>query len=203
MCWSGWEAEGRDFAPNLRDDHKMDAIVDAALRKWPNVPHCYGWLGCDARGDWYLRDERTQAEGAFPASKGSRIEHAGLREFMARNYARDAAGCWFFQNGPQRVYVELEAAPWVWRVTEAGSRLTLVSHTGIGARFESGWVDENGRLFIAADIGLGLVHSADVELASRAVEHGHWPVKHCEFSALVQRFDYVLSPAAARAHAGL
>ena len=31
----------------------MDAIVEAALRKWPNVPACRGWLGLDARGDWY------------------------------------------------------------------------------------------------------------------------------------------------------
>ena len=38
----------------------MDAIVEAALRKWPNVPHCHGWLALDARGDWYMRDERVQ-----------------------------------------------------------------------------------------------------------------------------------------------
>ncbi len=25
----------------------MDAIVEQAMRKWPNVPHCYGWLGLD------------------------------------------------------------------------------------------------------------------------------------------------------------
>ena len=30
----------------------MDDIVKAALKKWPNVPHCYGWLALDARGDW-------------------------------------------------------------------------------------------------------------------------------------------------------
>ena len=53
----------------------MDEIVEAALRKWPNVPHCHGWLGLDARGDWYLRDERAQAAGAFGAVKGSLIEH--------------------------------------------------------------------------------------------------------------------------------
>ena len=28
----------------------MDAIVKAALKKWPTVPHCYGWLALDARG---------------------------------------------------------------------------------------------------------------------------------------------------------
>ena len=35
-----------------------DDIVKAALKKWPNVPHCYGWLALDARGDWYMRDDR-------------------------------------------------------------------------------------------------------------------------------------------------
>jgi hypothetical protein len=31
--------------------------------------------------------------------------------FIQRNYDHDAQGQWFFQNGPQRVYVELEATP--------------------------------------------------------------------------------------------
>ena len=101
----------------------MDEIVKAALRKWPNVPHCYGWLALDARGDWYMRDDRIQAAGPFPQVKGSRIEHPKLLEFIHRNYEHDDAGCWFFQNGPQRVYVELEAAPWVWRLCSDGRRL--------------------------------------------------------------------------------
>jgi hypothetical protein len=96
----------------------MDEIVKAALQKWPMVPHCYGWLALDARGDWYLRDEQAQAAAPFPQLKGSRIEHAGLLAFIQRNYEADARGCWYFQNGPQRVYVELEAAPWVFRLDE-------------------------------------------------------------------------------------
>ena len=28
----------------------MDDIVKQAMAKWPNVPHCYGWLALDARG---------------------------------------------------------------------------------------------------------------------------------------------------------
>src|SRR5438045_1704071 len=93
----------------------MDPIVAAALKKWPNVPHCYAWLALDARGDWYMRDDRIQAAGPFPRVKGSRIDHEKLREFIARNYAADDSGAWFFQNGPQRVYVELEATPCIWR----------------------------------------------------------------------------------------
>ena len=56
----------------------MDEIVKAALRKWPNVPACRGWLALDARGDWYMRDDATQAAGAFPAAKGSRLQHDKL-----------------------------------------------------------------------------------------------------------------------------
>ena len=59
----------------------MDDIVKAALKKWPNVPDCYGWLALDARGDWYMRDDRIQAAGPFPQIKGSRVEHElGSRE---------------------------------------------------------------------------------------------------------------------------
>ena len=60
----------------------MDPMVEAALKKWPNVPHCYGWLALDARGDWYMRDDRIRAAGPFPRIKGSRIEHAKLRAFI-------------------------------------------------------------------------------------------------------------------------
>ena len=33
----------------------MDEIVKAALKKWPNVPHCHGWLALDARADAQAR----------------------------------------------------------------------------------------------------------------------------------------------------
>jgi Protein of unknown function (DUF2946) len=176
----------------------MDAIVEAALRKWPHVPHCYDWLALDARGDWFLRDQQAQANGPFPQSKGSRIEHAGLRAFIERNYAHDDAGCWFFQNGPQRVYVELELAPWVWRLAESDSLVRIESHTGVATTFESAWVDERGHLFVAAPLGLGVVHTQDMHLAARAVERGTWTVTEISWAALVTRFGPVLSPAALR-----
>ncbi len=173
----------------------MDEIVEAALRKWPNVPHCHGWLALDARGDWYMRDERTQAAGPFPQVKGSRIVHDRLREFIHRNYAHDAAGAWFFQNGPQRVYVELEAAPWVWRLAPAADgRPVLTSHTGAPAHFGSAWLDEHGRLFVATELGLGLVHTLDMETAAGAVESGAWPVTETRFDTLPGRFGYRLRP---------
>jgi hypothetical protein len=122
----------------------MDEIVKAALKKWPNVPHCYGWLALDARGDWYMRDDRIQAAGPFPQVKGSRIVHDKLRSFIHRNYAADAAGCWFFQNGPQRVYVELEAAPWVWRLPAPGAGRGAQPHRPAPPAARPGWTKPAG-----------------------------------------------------------
>lgn len=177
----------------------MDEIVKAALKKWPNVPACRGWLALDARGDWYLRDDRVQAAGPFPRVKGSRIEHAKLREFIERNYARGDDGAWYFQNGPQRVYVELEAAPFVWRV--AGRDFAVSSHTGLQATLRSSWLDDAGRLFIDTDLGLGLVHTQDMHEAARAVEAGLWQPEPMAFAAMPQRFGYVLSPQQAHGQA--
>jgi hypothetical protein len=174
----------------------MDDIVKQALKKWPNVPHCYGWLALDARGDWYLRDDQAQAAGPFPQAKGSRIENEKLREFIERNYMRDPAGCWYFQNGPQRVYVELEAAPWVWRLhAGTASAPAIVSHTGLAAQFRSAWLDEAGRLYIATDLGLGIVHTLDVEIAAEAIDVGLWTPTIVRFEVLPGQFGYQLKPA--------
>ena len=180
----------------------MDEMVKAALAKWPHVPHCYGWLGLDARGDWYMRDDRTQAAGPFAQSKGSRIQHDKLREFIERNYEADAQGCWFFQNGPQRVYVELEATPLIWRLRrdEAGP-LHIRAHTGQAAGpVAACWLDEAGHFYLQTTQGLGLVHSQDMALAADEVEAGRWDPQPVEGATLPARFGFVRSPQAA-AHA--
>lgn len=174
----------------------MDDIVKAAMAKWPNVPHCYGWLGLDARGNWYMRDDRTQAQGPFPASKGSLLKHDKLIEFIHRNYAADAQGQWYFQNGPQRVYVELEATPWIWRLQPEGG---LLSHTGLPARVQESLLDESGRLYLVTDLGVGLVHSADMNLAADAVEAGRWRPAEVLAGALPARFGFIPHPQALQA----
>jgi hypothetical protein len=174
----------------------MDDIVKAALKKWPNVPACYGWLALDARGDWYMRDDRVQAAGPFPLVKGSRINHDKLKEFIHRNYDVDERGAWFFQNGPQRVYVELEAAPFVLGVSAGGSGRWLVqTHTGQDAgNVQDAWLDEQGRLFLATDAGLGLVRSLDMDAAADAVGNGTWAPQPISFAELPVRYGYQLSP---------
>lgn len=170
----------------------MDDIVKQALLKWPNVPDCRGWLALDARGRWYLRDAATQARGDFPHAKGDWLQHAGLLAFIGRNYLADAEGQWYFQNGPQRVFVELEAAPWIWRVTSAGQ---VVSHTGCAVTVERVLLDEAGRVFLESDQGLGLVHTLDVAVVADLLERGVWgSPESVQAQALTARFGFVLSP---------
>jgi len=177
----------------------MDDIVRQAIAKWPNVPHCFGWLGLDARGNWYMRDDAVQAAGPFPQSKGSLLRHEKLIDFIQRNYEHDADGQWFFQNGPQRVYVELEITPLVWRL---GAGFSVTAHTGQPAQPRRAGVDELGRLYLDTDLGFGLVHTLDMEQASEAVEQGLWTPEEMMAAELPQRFGYVCSPAARRQAAG-
>lgn len=169
----------------------MDDIVKQALAKWPNVPDCYGWLGLDARGRWYLRDDAVQAAGPFPQSKGTLLEHAKLLEFIGRNYECDGEGQWFFQNGPQRVYVELEATPLVWRIAPDFS---VASHTGGTDEVTECLVDEEGRVYLVSPQGLGLVHTLDVPLAAEAIEAGRWSPQEVQAAALPSRHGFVRSP---------
>ena len=165
----------------------MDDIVKAAMAKWPNVPDCYGWLGLDARGHWWMRDAQAQAAGPFAGpgacldSKGSVLRHDKLIEFIQRNYASDSRGCWYFQNGPQRVYVELEGVPQVWRVQPDGILSTLD-----GARRtqpQACWMDEQGLLYAQWTEGvMGVVASADMLDAAQLLEQGRWPAV-CEVHA--------------------
>ena len=142
-----------------------------------------------------MRDDRVQAQGPFPAAKGSLLKHEKLVDFIHRNYGHDALGRWYFQNGPQRVYVELEVAPWIWRLQSDGA---VLSHTGWAAQVRACVVDEHGRLYLDTDLGLGLVHSLDMELAACAVEAGTWVPQEMREGELPGRFGFVRSPASTR-----
>ena len=179
----------------------MDDIVKAALAKWPNVPACYGWLGLDARGQWWMRDDRVQLLGSFQdgcaksaaAIKGSRLQHDKLIAFIERNYGIDAQGYAWFQNGPQRVYVELQAAPYIWRVDEHAA-LSSPMLEAVGAPLAT-VVDELGHLYLQTPQGFGIVHSQDMLHAANALERGAWPQPtEINSSVLAQQFAFVRSP---------
>ncbi|MFM7697763.1 MAG: DUF2946 family protein [Limnohabitans sp.] len=169
----------------------MDELVKQAMRKWPNVPHCFGWLGLDQRGDWYMRDDQTQAQGDFSNAKGSKLQHDKLIAFIQRNYHSDEFGQWYFQNGPQRVYVELSAAPFVWRMHDDWS---VWSAAGQVQQVLHCVVDEAGRVYLSTHQGLGLVHSQDVSLAADALSAGQWADKKLLASELERIYGFVKSP---------
>lgn len=123
----------------------MDDAVVRSLARWPNVPAVYGWLELDRRGNWRI--------------KGERIGNAALREFIARNYAADERGCWFFQNGPQRVYVTLAYAPFVFHYE--GER--LFDQCGALVEALETWLDDEGSVLIRARQGIGLLDDRDLE----------------------------------------
>jgi hypothetical protein len=175
----------------------MDEIVKQAMAKWPNVPDCYGWLGLDSRGQWHMRDDPVQSLGSFqsgvPGTKGSVLRHEKLIEFIQRNYAADAKGQWFFQNGPQRVYVELELAPYVWRLDNS---FNPVAHTGETTQVLACLVDEAGRVYLKTPLGFGLVHTMDVNQVAQALEQGRWGLEDCDSKNLPIQNGFVLSPQA-------
>jgi len=97
-------------------------------------------------GNWYMRDDRAQAAGSFPASKGSPLKHEKLIDFIQRNHAPDDQGRWFFQNGPQCVFVDLDDTPWV-----ACSPMAACSHTpGSRPKRKRKWPASWARLAICA-----------------------------------------------------
>ncbi|WP_370623657.1 DUF2946 family protein [Polynucleobacter sp. AP-Reno-20A-A9] len=116
--------------------------------KWPNVPDCYGWLALDRRGQWRMRDEFTQ-ENHLP---GQVIKHVALNEFIARNYACDELGKYFFQNGPQRVFITLDATPWIVRIipSDIGPNLTNQCHQTMEPA--AALSDEKGNIYIVGNV---------------------------------------------------
>jgi Protein of unknown function (DUF2946) len=151
----------------------MDEIVARSLAKWPNVPAVYGWLDLDRRGNWLI--------------KGQKIGNVALREFIARNYGADPQGRWFFQNGPQRVYVRLAYTPLV--VHHEGSDLT--DHCG--RRFEGGtaYQDDEGSVLIEGAATIALLDDRDLErYADRAED-----LQRIARAEVARRFGFVPDPA--------
>ena len=150
----------------------MDEIVVRSMAKWPDVPDVYGWLSLDRRGNWLLQ--------------GERIGNRALRDFISRNYQPDARGCWYFQNGPQRVFVKLAYTPLV--VHFEGE--ALFDHCG--RPFEAGhaFLDEEGSILLPGKPGIGLLDDRD--LARYADQAGQ--LSAIAGGSLPERFGYVGNP---------
>src|SRR2546423_5256258 len=135
-------------SPSLDFEHTRAPMDDSVLRsmlKWPDVPAVYGWLSLDRRGNWMIKTV---------AGRFERIAHAAVREFIGRNYASDPEGRWYFQNGPQRVFVALDYTPWVYRLDGAGQGL-LAATGGVPRSLEAGVLGHAGAPPLQNGIGVG------------------------------------------------
>ena len=138
----------------------MDEWVQRALARWPNVPALFGWLGLDRRGHWLIQ--------------GERISHPRIVDTIARNYAADRHGRWFFQNGPQRGYIAIEFTPLVVRV-EADD--TLIAHTGQPIREASAlYLDEQGAGVLGTPHGAAGIDGAALAWVLERLQVGGAPV---------------------------
>jgi len=122
----------------------MDETVLRSMAKWPDVPDVYGWLSLDRRGNFLIRNEK--------------IGNRALREFICRNYQADARGCWYFQNGPQRVFVALAYTPLVLHFESAA----LFDHCGRPFQADQALLDEEGSVLMAGKPGIGLLDDRDL-----------------------------------------
>ncbi|QAU33643.1 DUF2946 family protein [Janthinobacterium sp. 17J80-10] len=158
----------------------MDEIVKQAMAKWPNVPHCYGWLALDARGGWRMRNEQAQAL----QQAGERIANAALLGFINRNYTHDGQGRWYFQNGPQRVYVSLQATPYIVRTDpQAG----FILHTGAALeRIDAVWMNEDGALILECGEIVAQVDDRDMAQCLPYLECNNRPLGDDELLAWLE-----------------
>jgi hypothetical protein len=150
----------------------MDDAVTRGMAKWPNVPAVYGWLSLDRRGNWRI--------------KGEKIANPALRDFIGRNYEADARGCWYFQNGPQRVFVTLAYAPFVFHYE--GQRLMDQCGRDVSAR--ETYLDDEGSVLILGEHGVGLLDDRDLERYADWAEQ-LLPIRRADAAA---RFGFVAEP---------
>lgn len=202
----------------------MDEQVLRSLIKWPNVPHCFGWLALDRRGQWRMRDEFAQANQLA----GSVIQHSALNEFISRNYACDSLGRYFFQNGPQRVFITLDATPWITRIIPSEHGPQLLTQCGTEIKPQGALSDEKGNIYITGlitqvlsdqidstvfsqieSVSVALLHDHDLDLfsdQSKVMEdtcsfRGSWrwygkelPIEPIHSLELSERFHFIKTP---------
>lgn len=161
----------------------MDDIVQQAMAKWPNVPHCHGWLALDARGVFRMRDEAAQTNNLA----GDPIRHAALLGFIHRNYGCDANGAWFFQNGPQRVYVDLAATPFIARTDPAAG--FVVQDGQPLTSLEQVFLTDEGQLILKGAAHVAMLDDRDVAHCLPLLQWNGKPVEDAQLLAWLEAPD--------------
>lgn len=141
----------------------LDEQVRQAMARWPDVPAVYGWLRLDRRGRWLLVDRGRPDFDEALHGEGSEITSPPIVDFIGRNYGPDERGCWHWQNGPQRVFVDLLLAPLLYRVLGEAPTQTLATHTGWPVeRIDRAAIDAQGNLWLVTEHGPGCVDDRDL-----------------------------------------
>ncbi len=161
----------------------MDEIVLRAQAKWPGVPDVYGWLSLDRRGRWLLRNP---ARASYEP-----IGNEALRQFIARNYSCDARGCWFFQNGPQRVFARLAYTPLVVRAHGE----TYLDQCGRTFVASGALLDEEGSVLLHADSSIALLDDRDLAAYAETQGDSLARLARVESRDIPERFGFVPDPA--------
>lgn len=188
----------------------MDDEVISAMAKWPNVPPAWGWLRLDRRGQWFLVKRDAEDFIETRDGRGSIVRNERMIDYIGRNYASDDQGRWFFQNGPQRAYADLELAPWVLRVDVTAQGLHWLTHTGIFAHQTlAAATDASGNFYVMTELGMGLVDDRQLaRLEPLLITQGdllvlRLPSKNCEdqknlvvqaYEDVAKQFNYTLQP---------
>lgn len=134
----------------------MDEQVKIAMQKWPDVPAVYGWLSLSAQGQWQIH-QNGEARAGRP---GEAIANTQIRIFMDRNYAANERGEWYFQNGPQRVFVDLANAPFIVRIDTDGQ--SLITHNQLPvARIGAWFLNQHGQLYMQTEHGAAMLAGRD------------------------------------------
>ena len=133
-----------------------------------------------------------------------------MKAFFGRNYQADGQGRLYFQNGPQKVYVELENTPIVWHwqgcdtvgVGQIRPHYALADTTTVPSVPQACLLDEDGVVYLVSGQQLGVVYSQDVGAVADWLAQTERQPEEVLRVDLPQRFGFMRSPMQAAAQVG-
>lgn len=110
----------------------------------------FGFLFLTERGEWSLRE--------------GKVVHPNLRGYLCRSYQYDPQSCAMVVFvGNQKIFVDLEYTPWIYRIQSHGSNFQILTHTERSVSLlKDIYMDEKGNLLFLTEYGIGKVHDQDL-----------------------------------------